>query len=56
MQGYIWPTLALFIQRVVTAEEQAPAPCSSSSLINPAVWFWPASRDGKGADLSDHPP
>lgn len=54
--AYIWPTLALFIQRVVTAEDQAPSPCSSSSLINLAVWFWPASHDVEGAGLSDHPP
>lgn len=42
--GYIWPTAALFIPRVVTAEDRPPSPRSSSSLINLAVWFWPASH------------
>lgn len=30
--------------------------CSSSSLINLAPRFWPASHDVEGAGLSDHPP
>lgn len=42
----------LFIQRVVTAEQQAP----HRSFINLAVWPWPAARRVQRAALSDHPP
>lgn len=55
-------TWTLFIQGVVTAEHWAPPTppnipsCSSSSLINLALRFWPASHDVEGAGLSDHPP
>lgn len=56
VRGYIWSTLVLFIQRVVAAEDRVPSPCSSSSLINLAVWSWPDSRNAEWAGLSDHPP